>query len=183
MDPQLSELFILKKILTESMTLRRFRLRLNIPLLCQFDASPLWKSTMHFQQVSPEGMLISFKGKHNLNKLLAFNTLQIKAPLRQVLGTSHLKFRECFQHLGQMAFSLDCEESLMCYKINVDRLKKYNDFEIDRLRDKKEFHFFVRFKDFEVSEYDTENNLEQAFTNLTKMTENNFEKVLIKESA
>jgi len=182
MDKSIYSQFVYRKILTQHMPLRGFRLSSKIPVQVSFDASPLKTATFNIHQISEHGLLFYIRGHHFFNLMEQSEKLSFNINLRPFLEVSHAGVQETLHRLEQQDFYLVNPENdkLTTISIHSNVLDKYDNKKNFRLSANDEFYLFVKFKD--MNNESNSIRLKKLFKSLVTKFEHQFNEIL-KQSA
>lgn len=182
MDKSIYSQFVYRKLLTQHMPFRGFRLSSKIPVQVSFDSSPLRISNFIIHQISEHGLLFYIKGHHHFNLMEQSEKISFQINLRPFLEVSNAGVHETLQRLEKQDFYLmnPDTDKLTTISINSDILEKYDNKKNFRLSAHDEFYLFVKYRD--MTNESNSIRLKKLFKSLVTKFEHQFNEIL-KQSA
>ncbi len=182
MDKSIYSRFVMKKLLTQNMPMRGFRLSANIPAHCTFEGIPLKSSIFIIHQISEHGMVLKIKGLHHLNLIENCEKILMNVNLKPFLEVSNATVNETLKRLEQQDFFVlnPEQEKLTTLTIDPSILDKYDNRQNFRMAANDEFYLFVRYRD--LTNESNSIRVKKVFKSLVLKFQHQFNEV-IKKSA
>jgi hypothetical protein len=164
-DKDIYTAFVYKKLLTQKVMMRNFRLGLSLPVLCYFNQVP-FDSTMGFiHQISKEGVLFKIMGLNNFNRFISSRTIKFEVDLSPFQGIESMDVNKILNHFSRTDFNDFSSPDKNIYVLNSNRLMEYYDNSLNcRSNNGREFYIFASYDDFK--ENSTPHSMKEIFRHL-----------------
>lgn len=182
MDKDVYSQFVYKKILTQHMPLRGFRLGSQIPVGVSFEGASYRQTQWWIHQISEHGLLFKIQGQHQVNLLDQSEKILLEVNLRPFLETANASINDTLKRFERQDFSIVNPEydKLTVLALDPKILDKYNNRWNFRLSAQDEFYLFVKYRD--LTNQSNSIRLKKIFKSLVTKFEHQFNEVL-KQSA
>lgn len=152
MDKNIYASFIHRKILTQNIQLRGFRVNSQIPAKCVVDNSPFKTVPITIHQISEYGMVLKFNKAKDFKMLDESEVIQLEFNFRPFIDVSECSLEETISKFESYDFNiLECDESDEKNKhvmtINKSILDKYANRDNARKSGHGEFYLFLKYRD------------------------------------
>ncbi len=148
-DKEIYALFVQRKILTDFVKTRKFRLNTELPVRVYFDDQTVTNVSMCMHQISGDGMLIRIDNVKDLNRFvfsqsvcLEFNTIAFEKSFER-------DAKAIINAFSRVELNDFRSSSLVKVRLNKEVLKKYNNTQNLKTSDGKNYFIFAKFDDFE----------------------------------
>lgn len=178
-DREIYSAFVFRKLISGEMPNRRFRLGVNIPVICEFNESPLKNDQISIHQLSLSGCLFKVDGGHIYNKFMNANSVEIRFNLKPFIKVLGLSTVEATSHFSKIDFNIINEEDFSSFSFPLECLESYGNLENAKSGNGKEFFFFLRYEDIVPSNSNIDVNT--IFQSFVKCFEDHFDEELDKE--
>lgn len=177
MDKGIYAKFVHKKLLTQPMPMRGFRLSAQIPVEVRFESFPLKTAQFFIHQISEHGLLLHIKGQHLLNLIEQSEHTYLTVNLKPFLEVSNATVNETLERLErQDFFVLNPNDRLTTLTMRPQVLEKYGNRENFRLAANDEYYLFAKFRD--LANESNSIRVKKVFKSLVTKLEHEFNEVL-----
>jgi hypothetical protein len=180
MDKAIYSKFVHKKILTQPMPMRGFRLSSQIPMIATFESFPLKEAIFTIHQISEHGLLIQIKGRHLINLIEQSEHTYLTVNLKPFLDVSNAPVNDALKRLEKQDFyALNPElDRLTVLTMKPEVLDKYGNRDSFRLAANDEFYLFAKYRDL-VNDSNSI-RVKKVFKSLVKKLEEEFNEAIQK---
>lgn len=172
--------FMFRKLLTQPVPQRGFRIGLSAPIHCKFDNSPLNTAEFVLHQASEYGVILKVEGKNNLSKIKNSEVIHLEldvTPFIQAHGGEYQDIVECFNKYNFNSSSAKNTKSLTI-KSNI--MERFNNDRNALSGGGQDFYFFVPYTElFEASHH---RDLQGVFSEFVSAVKTGLDKELKKAS-
>ena len=165
-DREIYSAFIFRKLIFGEMPKRRFRLGVNIPVVCEFDESPLKNEQISLYQLSLSGCLFKVSGGHIFNKFMNAKSVEVRFNLNPFINVLGISAVEAIDYFSKIDFNIINEKDLSTFSFPLECLEDYGNLENAKNGNGKEFFFFLRYEDLKSTNKNVDiSDILQSFVN------------------
>lgn len=180
-DKNIYSSFIHRKILTQNIQLRGFRVNSQIPAKCVVDNSPFKTLPILIHQISEYGIVLRFNKAKDFAMLDESESIQLEFNFRPFIDVSEASLQETIEKFETFNFNiLDCDDSDAKNKhvmtINKNALDKYANRENVKKAGYGEFYIFLKYRD--LNNETSSHRIKKIFKSFVKKFQNKFEEGL-----
>lgn len=182
MDKDTFASFVRRKLITDYVPQRNFRVGLDIPISVSFDNSPLTKTTFHLNQASELGLVIKVNSLSDITKALNSQVMYINmdlTPFHETMENSFHKIIKTFSEADFEEGELRTEDAN--FSLNASVLRDYGNYDNIKASDGKSFYIFVKYED--LNGLNPEGEIKTIFNSFVRSMEKQLEKEMKKVAA
>lgn len=182
MDKDTFASFVRRKLITDFVPQRTFRVGLDIPVSVNFDNSPLTKTTFSLNQASEQGLVIKVNSVSDITKALNSHVMYLTFNLRPFYDSLETPFHEIVKTFSEMDFddeNID-QKSEANFILNSRVLREYGNYDNIKSSDGKSFYIFVKYDD--LAGVGPEGEIKDIFNSFVKKVEDQLLKEMKKVS-
>ncbi|MCO4795618.1 MAG: hypothetical protein KC493_18005 [Bacteriovoracaceae bacterium] len=140
--------FVRRKLITDFVPQRSFRVGLDIPVSVSFDNSPLTKTTFHLNQASESGLVIKVSSLSDITKALNSQVMYVSMNLQPFHQNLDTGFHEIIKAFSEVDFEdREIQEKEANFTLNSSVLRDYGNYDNIKASDGKSFYIFVKYED------------------------------------
>jgi len=139
--------FMFRKLLTQPIPFRGFRVGLNVPVKCCFDNSPLNTAEFNIHQATEYGIIMKVDGKNNLSKIKNSNTLQLEIDLTPFIRSKGFNYKAMLAEFEKYDFNSSTEANKKMITLPSDIMTKFNNDRNALSGGEAHFYFFVPYSE------------------------------------
>jgi len=171
-----------RKLITDYVPQRNFRVGLDIPISVSFDNSPLTKTTFHLNQASELGLVIKVNSLSDITKALNSQVMYINmdlTPFHETMENSFHKIIKTFSEVDFEEGELRTEDAN--FSLNASVLRDYGNYDNIKASDGKSFYIFVKYED--LNGLNPKGEIKTIFNSFVRSVEKQLENEMKKVAA
>lgn len=161
--------FMYRKLLTQPVPYRGFRVGMNAPVKCCFDGSPLNCTEFTIHQASEHGFIMKVTGKNNVSKITHSTEIMMEIDLTPFMDTKDKSFEDTVEAFEKYKFKVGKGKNKKTVTLKTDIMEKFNNDRNAASGGGEHFYFFIPYKDlFQANHHKDLEELLQSFVNKIK---------------
>ena len=158
--------FMFRKLLTQPVPYRGFRVGLDAPITGRFDNSPLNATNMAIHQASEYGVILKVEGKSNLAKLKNAETIQLEIDVTPFLDTCGEEYDQTIESFGKYDSQACKGKNRKSITLETAIMEKFNNDRNAQSGGEEQFFFFVPYT--ELFKAPQHKDLQKTFAKFVK---------------
>lgn len=135
--------FMFRKLLTQPVPQRGFRVGLSAPILCKFDNSPLNTAEFTLHQASEYGVILKVNGKNNLSKIKHSEVIHLELDITPFLEAQGEEYEDIVKTFEKHDFVLGQGKNRHNFTLDSNIMEKFNNDRNAVSGGEEKFYFFV----------------------------------------
>lgn len=184
-DKSIYASFIHRKILTQNVQLRGFRVNSQIPALCVVDSSPFKTVPITLHQISEYGVVLKFTKSKDFHTLDQAETIHLEFNFRPFIDVVEASLEDTVKTFENYNFNIQSVDEMNdknkhVMTLNKNVLDKYANRENMKKSGQGEFYLFIKYRD--LNNETSSHRVKKIFKTFVQKFQDQFEKEL-KQSA
>ena len=172
-DKNIYTLFVYRKILSDSLPLRNFRIGVDVPAQCNFNGSNLNQTPMNIVQISKSGMLFKIDGPSSISKIQNSREVELSFDLAPFYETYDKKYDGIVRRFSKYDFQNPSKAKLEKFDFYEKDIMKINNNQYNfQLSDGKSFYLFLTYD--QLGESEIKHNVKEIMDSILNKIEYKF---------